>query len=59
MFQSTHPRRVRRFDVFVDIKRKGFNPRTHVGCDKSGESRTEGLRGFNPRTHVGCDMGDY
>ena len=34
---------------------KGFNPRTHMGCDIA--SLTLALIGccFNPRTHMGCD----
>mgnify|MGYP006885651219 CR=1 FL=1 len=34
MFQSTHPRRVRRSIERSSRHTNGFNPRTHVGCDK-------------------------
>ena len=33
----------------------GFNPRTHVGCDRIYLDEKYGVTGFNPRTHVGCD----
>ena len=36
MFQSTHPRGVRRTAyALAHILQKGFNPRTRVGCDMS------------------------
>ena len=34
MFQSTHPRRVRRRTRRAVSSLVSFNPRTHVGCDK-------------------------
>ena len=56
MFQSTHPRRVRRYYIhYLHPGTQGFNPRTHVGCDsKSGHCSAQKVS-FNPRTHVGCD----
>ena len=33
MFQSTHPRGVRRKDLETISRTASFNPRTHVGCD--------------------------
>ena len=47
-----------------DIKRQtqtsvcnGFNPRTHMGCDKHSHKKMwEFLSSFNPRTHMGCDV---
>ena len=34
MFQSTHPRGVRRRRLtFADVEAPGFNPRTREGCD--------------------------
>ncbi len=33
LFQSTHPRGVRRREEYVYRDDKGFNPRTHAGCD--------------------------
>ena len=35
MFQSTHPHGVRRFVVGKGTNPKGFNPRTHTGCDSA------------------------
>ena len=55
MFQSTHPRRVRRHQTqYFDIE-SSFNPRTHVGCDVSLVNNSLAISRFNPRTHVGCD----
>ena len=34
---------------------KGFNPRTHTGCDKSSFAFVSDIVCFNPRTHTGCD----
>ena len=34
MFQSTHPRGVRRYDVANEFYFGSFNPRTHEGCDR-------------------------
>ena len=34
---------------------RGFNPRTHVGCDGGRAQVARNPTGFNPRTHVGCD----
>jgi len=33
MFQSTHPRGVRRMKRTQRLRQRSFNPRTHVGCD--------------------------
>ena len=55
IFQSTHPRGVRRRCPTVSITGSDFNPRTHVGCDRSCRSRPTSGSHFNPRTHVGCD----
>ena len=36
---------------------KGFNPRTHTGCDLQSEKHPLRIPfGFNPRTHTGCDF---
>ena len=35
-FQSTHPRRVRLTAEFQRLVGRGFNPRTHAGCDDAG-----------------------
>ena len=55
MFQSTHPRGVRRNNLPGKAAMICFNPRTHVGCD--GKFKIEQIKWFrfNPRTHVGCD----
>ena len=55
LFQSTHPRRVRRLWGLRLVQCIGFNPRTHVGCDNDRATMASGINGFNPRTHVGCD----
>ena len=34
----------------------GFNPRTHIGCDRALVAVLRDAGGFNPRTHIGCDM---
>ena len=57
MFQSTHPHGVRQSLAKVFERSRGFNPRTHMGCDLL----TIGLLSipdtrFNPRTHMGCDL---
>ena len=33
-FQSTHPRGVRPFEIQNFFPNRGFNPRTHEGCDQ-------------------------
>ena len=55
MFQSTHPRRVRLFSKDFARKQRGFNPRTHVGCDIGFVLKFRIGTSFNPRTHIGCD----
>ena len=34
---------------------KGFNPRTHTGCDRNACHSHAKAQRFNPRTHTGCD----
>ena len=55
-FQSTHPRGVRPHTPETSSSRRNFNPRTHVGCDRSPRSSIPTSGYFNPRTHVGCDL---
>ena len=55
MFQSTHPRRVRLSILISWSSPRGFNPRTHVGCDAIQFHNFRIMYSFNPRTHVGCD----
>ena len=52
LFQSTHPRRVRQNRRFLLIAKLSFNPRTHVGCDKSSRlwgSNTIRFQSTHPR----------
>ena len=35
---------------------RGFNPRTHEGCDLHPDCHRWARRSFNPRTHEGCDL---
>ena len=58
-FQSTHPRRVRRYRPASMATIISFNPRTHVGCDPAARRMDYRNGRFNPRTHVGCDDGVY
>ena len=61
-FQSTHPRGVRHLVVLGARPAMGFNPRTHVGCDREQEiSRTTRLlfqsthpRGVRPLDAAYC-----
>ena len=57
LFQSTHPRGVRRLAAHRPLDAPArFNPRTRVGCDpKPGCGKTT-VMCFNPRTRVGCDL---
>ena len=43
-FQSTHPRGVRHIRVRLSRLGRGFNPRTHVGCDGCSEDYLRTLR---------------
>ena len=38
------------------VASKGFNPRTHEGCDRTCSRAVYILGSFNPRTHEGCDV---
>ena len=55
LFQSTHPRGVRRGIANRILQRNSFNPRTHEGCDERLLKLLFKVRCFNPRTHEGCD----
>ena len=55
VFQSTHPRRVRRLSIFPTSHGRCFNPRTHEGCDVCLSAHIADGNCFNPRTHEGCD----
>ena len=58
MFQSTHPRGVRRASLPPDNRLvPSFNPRTRVGCDHCPRPAAWDAGRFNPRTRVGCDEG--
>ena len=55
-FQSTHPHRMRPARASMSLWRWCcFNPRTHIGCDRSSTRPTSMATSFNPRTHIGCD----
>ena len=54
-FQSTHPHGVRQSLHRCRVADKGFNPRTHTGCDGQQPARCLSRTCFNPRTHTGCD----
>jgi len=57
VFQSTHPRGVRRLLIFFPIPRQAcFNPRTREGCDLSWRYTHIKEACFNPRTREGCDV---
>ena len=57
LFQSTHPRGVRRGEGREDLHLgTGFNPRTRVGCDGTPPGTAFRISCFNPRTRVGCDL---
>ena len=56
LFQSTHPRRVRHYNLTTLLRLKYFNPHTREGCDgKRGMHKD--LFHFNPHTREGCDYG--
>ena len=55
MFQSTHPRGVRRSAPVTVQTGSRFNPRTRVGCDRCFCCPAPPVGCFNPRTRVGCD----
>ena len=56
IFQSTHPRGVRRTSTRSAFSKMNFNPRTLVGCDWGSSSGNRRKKNFNPRTLVGCDI---
>ena len=58
-FQSTHPRRVRQWNVCLKSLRLNFNPRTREGCDEIPIQQTTMGENFNPRTREGCDFYSY
>jgi len=56
MFQSTHPRGVRRASSRQgESSHSRFNPRTREGCDGQTRSMRSTHNRFNPRTREGCD----
>ena len=55
MFQSTHPRRVWLWSIWVFNYIVSFNPHTHAGCVSVQQREQPILQGFNPHTHAGCD----
>ena len=60
MFQSTHPRGVRRQSTRIcHLTHRCFNPRTREGCDTSVPSSLPVYICFNPRTREGCDSASF
>ena len=56
LFQSTHPSGVRQSIKALAPSTRNFNPRTPVGCDRTGTWWARpAIIYFNPRTPVGCD----
>ena len=55
MFQSTHPRGVRRRSTADSGAASYFNPRTREGCDSDFPEVRQKQVSFNPRTREGCD----
>ena len=56
VFQSTHPSGVRQSIKALAPSTRNFNPRTPVGCDRTGTWWARpAIIYFNPRTPVGCD----
>ena len=59
-FQSTHPHGVRlAYARRCNKRNEGFNPRTRMGCDRSGFKNCYPSSSFNPRTRMGCDLVTY
>ena len=58
-FQSTLPRRERRFFLWIFTKSRSFNPRSHEGSDKKADKSVKGRCGFNPRSHEGSDFSPF
>ena len=56
-FQSTRPRGARPISPSMPPAVTSFNPRAHVGRDRSSSHRNFQRPSFNPRAHVGRDPG--
>ena len=56
LFQSTLPRRERRWWMTLLHRRADFNPRSREGSDYTGVSSLIGNRNFNPRSREGSDL---
>ena len=54
-FQSTLPRRERRYLIEVNVRLDDFNPRSHEGSDLNDKEAEDICRYFNPRSHEGSD----
>ena len=55
IFQSTHPRGVRRRPTLSRIRRTGFQSTHPRGVRPKRRTQPSIYLHFNPRTHVGCD----
>ena len=56
MFQSTHPRGVRRNPPRTRLSRSSFQSTHPRGVRRRSSTAISSQRRFNPRTHVGCDL---
>ena len=54
-FQSTLPRRERRFGSLITVLSNYFNPRSHEGSDHISSQICICIWYFNPRSHEGSD----
>ena len=59
VFQSTHPRGVRLYNLSVSIESNGFQSTHPRGVRQLWSVRLTRRLNFNPRTHVGCDLDSY
>ena len=59
VFQSTRPRGARQSTESFIKEAKSFNPRAHVGRDRSCWGYGSCAMSFNPRAHVGRDFNSF
>ena len=55
-FQSTLPRRERRYDVDINNYNLNFNPRSREGSDRTNLVIRDADSDFNPRSREGSDV---
>ena len=56
IFQSTLPREERRFNQFLLLTQKDFNPRSHERSDQDSMQSVRSRHHFNPRSHERSDV---